>query len=239
MINDYWTLLVTQGWGAAMLKGAGMTLLISAIGMLAGLLIAFPCALIRWGRVPVLSQLVDVYSVVLRSVPSLLVIYLIFFGSIQTVEAILGFFGYVNSGGGGIEFTMGCSAIALIASAYSIEVLRGALASIDAGVMEAARALALPRRIVRRKIVAPLTLRAALGGLNNIWQLTLKDTSLVSVVGLQEVMRVAAIAAGLTRSALFFYVVAALLYLVITGVSQFLFRRVERRLQLAFAGSRQ
>lgn len=234
MTQDIWTLLVTEGWGLQMLRGTGMTIVLSVIGMLAGILIAFPLALLHWRRVPVLGPLVTAYSVLVRGIPSLLVIYLIFFGTIQQVERLLSVFGYV-SGGGAVEFVMGVLSISVISSAYSIEVFRGALTTVPRGLLEAGWAAGFGEMLVFRRIVFPLAMRAALGGLNNVWQNTLKDSSLISVVGFQEVMRVAALAAGITRSALFFYMLAALAFLMITLLSQAGFGLAERRLERGLA----
>jgi len=126
--------------------------------------------------------------------------------------------------------------IGLIACAYSIEVFRGALQAIPQGVIEAAKSLALPRPIIYLKIIGPLMLRNALPGMNNVWQMTLKDTSLVSVVGLAELMRLSSMAAGSTRNPLLFYVIAGLVFLAITGVSQRLFSTAERLLNRGFGG---
>ncbi len=87
-------------------------------------------------------------------------------------------------------------------------------------------ALGLPSRRIFARIIAPQMLRIAFPGINNVWQTTVKDTALVSVVGLQELMRTASIGAGSTRNPLIFYAIAALVYLMITLVSQIGFNRV-------------
>lgn len=235
MRTDLLTLLIAQGWALALLKGAAITIVAALLGTALGIVMGFPLAILRWRKVPVLSPLVALYSALVRGVPGLLVIYLIFFGSIQTVEAVLN---ALRLGGDGslVPFLMGVIAIGVISCSYSIEVFRAALQAIPHGQIEAAEAVGMSGWVAFHRIIAPLALRTAIGGLNNVWQMTVKDTSLVSVVGLQEMMRVAAIAAGITRSALVFYILAALLYLLITVVSQFLFGRAERALNLGFGG---
>lgn len=235
MRTDLVTLLITQGWALALLKGAAITIVAALLGTALGIVMGFPLAILRWRKVPVLSQIVAIYSALVRGVPGLLVIYLIFFGSIQTVEAVLN---ALRLGGDGnlVPFLMGVFAIGVISCSYSIEVFRASLQGIPLGQIEAAQAVGMSGWVAFHRIIAPLALRTAIGGLNNVWQMTVKDTSLVSVVGLQEMMRISAIAAGITRSALVFYILAALMYLVITVVSQVLFGRAERALNLGFGG---
>ncbi|TGV91506.1 ABC transporter permease subunit, partial [Mesorhizobium sp. M2E.F.Ca.ET.154.01.1.1] len=92
--------------------------------------------------------------------------------------------------------------------------------AVPKGLLEAAKSLALPPHVAFFRITLPLALRLALGGINNVWQMTIKDTSLVSIVGMQELMRMAVIAAGITRSPLLFYCIAACLFFAMTAVSQ-------------------
>lgn len=228
--------MITQGWGLSILKGSGVTLLLGILGMLLGNLLALPMALMRWQRVLLLSSLIDGYSLLIRSVPGLLVIYLLFFGSVEAVDAIGAFFGFQEALRSAYAMIMGVVAIGLIACAYSIEVFRGALQAIPEGVIEAAKSLGLSRPVIYLKVIAPLMLRNALPGMNNVWQMTLKDTSLVSVVGLAELMRLSSMAAGSTRNPLLFYLVAGGVFLVITGVSQYLFSAAERKLNRGFGG---
>jgi octopine/nopaline transport system permease protein len=96
--------------------------------------------------------------------------------------------------------------------------------------MEAADAMGMPRLLKFRRILAPLALRHALPGLGNIWQLVLKESALVSVTGVVELLREAQIGAGSTRQPFDFFIAAAALYLAITSLSGFALERIERRL---------
>lgn len=232
------SLLYQQGWGWSILQGSGVTLLLGILGMLLGNLLALPLAVLRWQQVFLLSSLIDGYSLLVRSIPGLLVIYLLFFGSVEAVDAIGAFFGFQDALRSAYGMIMGVVSIGLISCAYSIEVFRGALQAIPFGVVEAGKSLALPRPVIYLKIIGPLMLRNALPGINNVWQMTLKDTSLVSVVGLAELMRLSSMAAGSTRSPLLFYVIAGLVFLTITGVSQRLFSLAERYLNRGFGALR-
>ncbi|MHC2484744.1 octopine/nopaline transport system permease protein [Rhizobium leguminosarum] len=236
MLADFWILMVERGWALALLRGSAITIAIGLLGMSLGFIIATPLAVLRWQKVIAVSQLVDAYSIVVRGVPGLLVIYLLFFGSVDWVKTITTAFGYQDSVDNAYPYIIGVIAIAAISCAYSIEVIRGALQAVPHGLLEAARSLALPGKVTFFRITFPLALRLALGGINNVWQMTIKDTSLISVVGLQELMRTAAIAAGITRSPLLFYCIAAALFFGMTTISQSLFSRAERALNRGFGG---
>ncbi|BAV51130.1 polar amino acid ABC transporter inner membrane subunit [Mesorhizobium loti] len=220
------------GWVTAILRGAAVTIAVGLSSMVAGLLIGVVCGLIKWARIYPLSLLVDGYTSVVRGVPELLVIYLLFFSSVQFVTKVITAFGYAGLAESGYAFVIAIIAIGAISGAYSTEVIRGALASIPSGHIEAARALGLPGGRIFRRIIAPQMLRIAVPGINNVWQTTIKDTALVSVVGLQELMRISYIGANSTRHPFIFYLIAAVVYLVITLVSQAGFDGIERLLRL-------
>ena len=124
-------------------------------------------------------------------------------------------------------FGTGSFAIAIISGAYSTEVFRGAIQSIDKGQFEAAKVLGFSKFKQFYKIILPQMLRLAIPNLSNVWQITLKDTSLISVTGLVEIMRQSYIAAGSTRDPLFFYSFAAVLYLLLTFLSMKLINKLE------------
>jgi octopine/nopaline transport system permease protein len=215
------------GWIGAILRGAAVTIAVGICSMILGLMIGTICGLIKWRRIIGLSQLVDFYTSIIRGVPELLIIYLLFFGSVEFVTSVATAFGFAGLADAGYPFFITVMAISAISGAYSTEVIRGALAAIPKGHIEAAVALGLPGRRIFARIIAPQMLRIAFPGINNVWQTTIKDTALVSVVGLQELMRTAAIGAGSTRNPLIFYAIAAAVYLLITGVSQLGFNKVE------------
>ena len=124
-------------------------------------------------------------------------------------------------------FITGSFAIGIISGAYSSEVFRGAIQSIDKGQFEASKVLGLKKPIHFVKVIMPQMLRLAIPNLSNVWQITLKDTSLISVTGLVEIMRQSYIAAGSTRDPLFFYSFAAILYLLLTFLSMKLINQLE------------
>jgi octopine/nopaline transport system permease protein len=218
------------GWIGAILRGAVVTIAIGVASMIFGLVIGIICGLIRWRAIFGLSLLVDLYTSVIRGVPELLIIYMLFFGSVEFVTRIATAFGFGALADAGYVFFITVAAISAISGAYSTEVIRGALAAIPNGHIEAAVALGLSSRRIFARIIAPQMMRIAFPGINNVWQTTIKDTALVSVVGLQELMRTAFIGAGSTRSPLIFYAIAAVVYLSITLISQVGFNKVEAAL---------
>ena len=146
------------------------------------------------------------------------------------VASIFGYNEYIEIN----AFITGSFAIGVISGAYSTEVFRGALQSIDKGQFEACKVLGLKKYIYFFKVIMPQMLRLALPNLSNVWQITLKDTSLISVTGLVEIMRQSYIAAGSTRDPLFFYSFAALLYLILTFLSMKLLNKLEHKYSRGF-----
>ena len=168
----------------------------------------------------------DAYTTVLRGVPDLLVLYLFYFGGSLALSRIAGWFG--ASGAAAIPaFTTGALAVGLVSGAYQTEVFRGAYLALNRGEIEAARSVGMHRWLLFRRIVAPQVARYALPGLGNVWQLVLKESALISVTGLVELLRQSAIGAGSTRQPFAFYATAAALYLAITTVSTWGFQQAE------------
>ncbi|HYH19395.1 MAG TPA: ABC transporter permease subunit [Azospirillum sp.] len=217
----------SSGWGDELLGGAAMTLAVAVASFLLGLVFGSAGAAAKLSYSLFLRGVAEVYTTVVRGIPELLVIYLLFFGGGNMLQAVAGVFGYE----GFIQpnaFTVGVVAVGLISGAYSTEVIRGAVQSVPFGQIEAARACGMGRWLILVRILAPQTLRFALPGLGNVWQLTLKDTSLISVTALAEIMRMAHIASGSTRQPFLFYGTAAVLYLLLTTLSTLVFERAER-----------
>ena len=125
-------------------------------------------------------------------------------------------------------------AFALNTGAYTSEILRSAFQTIKPGLIEAGKSLGIPNKVIFYKIILPQMLRLAIPNLSNVWQITLKDTSLISVTGLVEIMRQSYIAAGSTRDPLFFYSFAAVLYLLLTYLSMKLINKLEVKYSRGF-----
>ena len=214
------------GWGDELFYATLMTIAVSITAMLIGFLFSIVFTPLKLSNNRLLNLIANSYTTVIRGVPELLVIYLFFFGgsvAIMYVASIFGYFEYIEIN----AFITGALAIGIISGAYSTEVFRGAIQSIDKGQFEAAKVIGLSKFAQFYKIILPQTLRLAIPNLSNVWQITLKDTSLISVTGLVEIMRQSYIAAGSTRDPLFFYSFAAVLYLLLTFLSMKLINKLE------------
>ena len=214
------------GWGDELIIATLMTLAVSITAMLIGFAFALIFTPLKLSKNKFLNIFANSYTTVVRGVPELLVIYLFFFGGSSAIMFVASIFGYndyieINA------FITGSCAIGIISGAYSTEVFRGAIQSIDKGQFEASKVLGLKKPIHFFKVIMPQMLRLAIPNLSNVWQITLKDTSLISVTGLVEIMRQSYIAAGSTRDPLFFYSFAAVLYLLLTFLSMKLINRLE------------
>ena len=216
------------GWGDELLIATMMTIAVSITAMIIGFLFALIFTPLKLSKSKFLNLIGNSYTTVIRGVPELLVIYLFFFGGSGAVMYVASIFGYneyieINA------FITGSFAIGIISGAYSTEVFRGAIQSIDKGQFEASKVLGLKKPVHFFKVIMPQMLRLAIPNLSNVWQITLKDTSLISVTGLVEIMRQSYIAAGSTRDPLFFYSFAAVLYLLLTFLSMKLINKLEIR----------
>ena len=215
------------GWGDEFARGAVMTFAVAFCAFLLSLVFGTLFAACKLSPVRVLNWIGDAYTTVLRGIPELLVIYLIFFGGGQFLQYVAnGLFGY----DGYIDlpvFGIGVLCIGLSAGAYSTEVIRGAVQAIPAGQIEAAHAIGMTTWLRFWRVLVPQAARYALPGLGNVWQFSLKDTSLISIVGLVEVMRTAALGAGSTKEPFTFYITAFLIFLVLAIISQRAFVRLE------------
>ncbi|MDC2969670.1 ABC transporter permease [Candidatus Pelagibacter sp.] len=214
------------GWGDELFRATLMTIAVSITAMLIGFTFAAIFTPLKLSKYKSLNYIANTYTTIIRGVPELLVIYLFFFGGSGAIMFVASIFGYneyieINA------FVTGSFAIGIISGAYSTEVFRGAIQSIDKGQFEAAEVLGFSKFKKFYKIILPQMLRLAIPNLSNVWQITLKDTSLISVTGLVEIMRQSYIAAGSTRDPLFFYSFAAILYLLLTFLSMKLINRLE------------
>ena len=215
-----------NGWGDEMLRAALVTLMVSLSAMGIGLFISIFGTLSKLSNKIYLRVLAVVYTTIIRGIPELLVIYLLFFGgsnAIMSLAKLFGYYGYIELN----AFVIGSVAVGAISGAYSTEVMRGAFLAIPKGQIDAAKAVGMNKFLIFTRILIPQVLRYALPGLGNVWQLTLKDTALIMVTGLVEIMRQAHVAAGSTYSPFTFYITAALLYLVLTTASNRVFNSAE------------
>ena len=221
------------GWGDELFFATLMTIAVALAALLIGFVLAAIFTAFKLSKNKILNLMGGIYTTVFRGVPELLVIYLFFFGgsgAVLYVAKIFGYDGYIEVN----AFITGAISIGIISGAYSTEVFRGAISSIHKGQFEASEVLGFKKKIYYYKIIIPQMLRLALPNISNVWQITLKDTSLISVTGLVEIMRQSYIAAGSTRDPLFFYSFAAVLYLFLTFLSLKLFNKLEKNYSRGF-----
>ncbi len=216
------------GWGDELVRGAIMTVVVALCSYFLGIIFGSIFAAAKLSRFWSLRLLGDIYTTVVRGVPELLIIFLVFFGGGSLLRTIAkGLFGYE----GYIEppiFVIGVLCIGVSAGAYATEVIRAAVAAVPSGQIEAAKAVGMGPILLLRRVLIPQAARFALPGLGNVWQFTLKDTSLISVVGLVEIMRTAAMGAGSTKEPFTFYISAFLIFLVLSSASNRGFLKAER-----------
>lgn len=216
-----------EGYGGSLLDGAQVTVLVGVSSMAVAILLGLLGA---WGKLSgsrLARFITDTYTTIVRGVPELIMLLLVYFGVptlIQDVSAALGHEVAVNLD----PFTAGTLTIGFIYGAFCTEVFRGAFQSIPRGQIEAARAAGMHEILAFRRIRFPLAMRYALPGLGNVWMVLIKATALISIIQLDELMRNARIAANSTHKPFTFYFVASLIFLLITLVSMWGQKYMER-----------
>lgn len=219
--------LEPPGWGGALLDGLVVSLQVALSGYLIGLIIGLFGASLKRSGGPVTQDILAVYTTTVRAIPELVLILLAYFALPSLINQIIGSFGFGRFEING--FVAGVLVIGFVQGAYAIEVLRGAMAAIPTGHIEAAQSFGMgPFRIFHR-ITLPEMLPAALPGLSNLWLIATKDTALLAVVGFTELTLAARQAAGATKQYFLFLMAAGALYLIVTLVSVQIFRFLERR----------
>jgi len=214
------------GWGDELLAGAWITIQLAvcalAVGLAGGLLIAGA----RLSHLSALRWVANLYNGFIRGTPEFLILLLVYFGleqAVRTSAAALGF---------DIAFQMpkflaAVIGLSLIFAAYASEVFRGAYLAVPDGQIEAARACGMSPAQAFLRIRLPQMWRFAIPGLGNLWMVLLKDTSLAAVIALDDLLRQAKVASEATRAPLTFYLAVAVIYLVMTGLSDLLRHRLE------------
>jgi arginine/ornithine transport system permease protein len=217
-----------HGYLASLLEGAAITLAVALSSLLIAVLLGLAGAAAKLSRSPLWRRIATVYTTLIRGVPDLVLMLLIFYGGQMAVNVLapkLGYDGYVDID----PFVAGVLTIGFIFGAYLTETFRGAIMAIPPGQAEAGRACGMSGALVLRRIVLPQMVRLALPSFANNWLVLVKSTALVSVIGLNDMMQRAGQAAGNTREPFTFYLAVAVLYLAITTVSVVLLREAERR----------
>lgn len=223
-----------HGYGASLLEGALLTLGVALGSLLIALLLGLAGAVAKLSRLRALQALAGLYTTLIRAVPDLVIMLLVFYGGQMLVNQIADAqgWGYIDVN----PFVAGVLTIGFVFGAYLTEVLRGAFLAVPPGQREAAQAYGMRPLQVLVRVVGPQMLRHALPGLSNNWLVMIKSTSIVSVIGLSDMMARAGQAAGATREPFLFYAAVALIYLAFTTLSELGFAWLQRRLAI---GNRQ
>ncbi len=175
---------------------------------------------------PILRDLLEIYTTIVRSVPELVLILLLYFSGVDLLNLALQSLGF-----GPVEvngMAAGIGVLGVVQGAYTTEVLRGAILAIPQGQIEAGRAYGMPATLMMRRITLPAMLPFAIPGLANLWLIATKDTALLAIVGVNELTLATRQAAGVTKAYFTFYMAAGALYLALTLVSNVIIARIER-----------
>jgi len=205
-----------------------LTLEVSLASLFIAMMLGMAGALAKLSKSPILSGLAKVYTTIIRGIPDLVLMLLVFFGGqvlVNQMAPLLGYEEYIDIN----PFIAGVSTIGFIFGAYMTETFRGAILAVNRGQLEAGSAYGMSGGMVFRRILLPQMVRHALPGFGNNWLVLVKTTALVSIIGLDDMVRKATMAAGATRMPFTFYVVVAINYLLITTVSIYLLKYLEKR----------
>lgn len=219
--------LQPPGWGGNLLRGAWASLQIAAGAFAMGLLIGTFGALGKLNGGPVMRDLLAVYTVVVRAVPELILILILYYAGTDLLNQLLRAMGQRPVEISGV--VAGIVVLGVVQGAYATEVLRGAIQSVPRGQLEAARAYGMGPVKTFRRVTFPAMLPLALPGLSNLWLIATKDTALLAIVGFAELTLETRQAAGSTRAYFTFFLAAGALYLLMTLVSGRIFGWIEAR----------
>lgn len=239
-----------KGYEWSLMEGALITLQVALLSLILAMILGMVGALAklspyRWAR-----AVATTYTTVIRGIPDLVLMMLIFFGGqmllndslYQLNESINNFFAssdpnhewatylpdYIEIS----PFVAGIMTIGFIFGAYMAETFRGAILAVDKGELEAAKAYGMGSVLSFRRILLPQMIRHALPGFGNNWLVLLKTTALVSVIGLDDMVRKGALAAGTTQMPFTFYMSVAIIFLVFTSLSTTGLKWAERKFSI-------
>ncbi|WP_431025508.1 ABC transporter permease [Halomonas sp. H5] len=230
-------MLDLHGYGPRLLEGAGVTLQLAVLSLILALVLGLLAASAKMSRNWLLHKIATLYTTIIRGVPDLVLMLLLFFGGqmglnllTDTLYDHTGLDWYVNLN----AFAAGVLTIGFIFGAYMCETFRGAFLAVEHGQIEAGKAYGMSNWLVFRRIRFPQMMRHALPGLSNNWMVLLKTTALVSIIGLTDMVRVAAEASRATHEPFTFLIPVAVIYLLIASVSEWAFARLQKRYDVGF-----
>lgn len=223
--------MLLHGFLPSLLEGASVTLAVALSSLAVATLLGLAGALAKLSRSRVLQAVAATYTTLIRGVPDLVLMLLIFYGgqvAVNTVAPMLGHEDYIDID----PFIAGVLTIGFIFGAYLTEAFRGAFLAVPPGQREAGLAYGMSPRLVLWRITLPQMLRHALPGISNNWLVLIKSTAIVSIIGLSDLMTRGQQAAGNTREPFSFYLAVALIYLVFTSLSELGFSWAQKHLAI-------
>ncbi|MCG8708499.1 ABC transporter permease subunit [Brenneria sp. 4F2] len=211
-------------------RGAALSLCVMLLALVVALTLGLINAVIKMFGPRWLRWLSIGYTTLVRGVPELVIMLLLFFGGEMLVNGILVLFGFASVHFN--TFISGVLAIGFVFGAYYTETFRGAFQTVERGQLEAAEAYGMTPWQVFRRIMLPQMLSFAIPGINNNWLGLMKASALVSILGLEDMVWLAEQAGRATQKPFLFYFLVSIIYLVITALSSWLFNRLARRYSL-------
>ena len=226
-----------HGFLPSLLEGSAVTLAVALSSLAIAALLGLLGALAKLSRSRVARSIAGTYTTLIRGVPDLVLMLLVFYGGqigVNAVAPMLGHEDYVDID----PFIAGVLTIGFIFGAYLTEAFRGAFLAVPPGQREAGLAYGMSPGQVLWRITLPQMLRHALPGISNNWLVLIKSTAIVSVIGLSDLMTRGKQAAGTTREPFTFFLAVALIYLVFTSVSELVFAWAQKRLAIGTKAGR-
>ncbi|MBU6449260.1 MAG: ABC transporter permease [Rhodospirillales bacterium] len=221
------------GFGPQILAGTVTTVELSVLSLIVSFLLGLIGASAKLSKNRAARGIATVYTTIIRGVPDLVLMLLIFYSLQIWINELTD---WLNNLQNSIDFevqldpfTSGVITLGFIYGAYFTETFRGAFLAVPKGQMEAARAFGMKPFLVFRRILFPQMMRYALPGLGNNWQVILKATALVSIIGLTDVVKIAQSAGEATFRTFYFICIAGAVYLVLTTISNGVLLFLERK----------
>ncbi|GIN89314.1 cystine transporter permease [Siminovitchia terrae] len=218
---SFWDLLIQTIPGY--MDAVKATVQITLVGLIIGLLIGLFFAFLKVSNIKILSIIADIYIYIIRGTPLIVQIFILYFGLVEVVDL-----GRLWAGG---------IALGVHNGAYIAEIFRGSIQSIDKGQTEAARSLGMPSWLAMRRVVLPQAFRRAIPPLGNQLIIALKDSSLVALIGFQDLFNRAQRLTSSTGMAMENYIIVGIYYLVLVLILTFLVNRLEHRLSKSERGA--
>lgn len=229
-------MLSLYGYGPSILQGTILTIELCLVSLAIAIFLGIITALAKLSGTGILNKLAQTYTTTIRGIPELVLMLLLFFGGqifVNHLCALVGYKQYIDIN----PFISGVSTIGFIYGAYMGETFRGAILSVPKGQLEAGYAYGMTRFQVFIKILMPQMVRHAIPGFGNNWLVLMKSTALVSILGLQDMVRMAGMAAGATRKPFTFYMAVALIYLALTSISIILLNWLNKKYSAGVVGA--